>query len=311
MEPKASFAQLKAIPARHIPYDSYVRSGGRIYSPPPRNDLGRFHTYTTLAAVERLVDSLSDRDRSILVDVARFRVLTGDHLTRLHFHDLASGSRERTRRRVMARLVEHRLTATLGRTVGGARAGSSGHIFSLGLIGQRALPLLGAAPDAADLARRPRAPWTPGTMFLAHALDISGLYVSLREQERADRMRLAHYSAEPMSWHPDLRGGFIKPDAYVRVQHGDLEDVWWVEVDRATESIPTIKKKLITYFDFARAGGVGPDGIMPRVLITVPHDHRLAAVRDLVGRLPSPAIHLIITVRHDRAADFMINTLRG
>jgi len=60
------------------------------------------------AAVEQLVASLSDRDRAILLDLARVRVLSGDHLSRLHFHDQAPGSRERARRRVLARLVEHR-----------------------------------------------------------------------------------------------------------------------------------------------------------------------------------------------------------
>lgn len=268
--------------------------------------------YTTLIATEQLVASLSDRDRSILVDVARLRVLTGDHLTRLHFHDLAPDSRDRTRRRVMAWLVEHRLVATLGRTVGGPRAGSAAHTYALGVAGQHALPLLGAMDAEADrIIGRPRTPWTPGQMFLAHTLAISTLYCMLRERERVGELTLAQFTAEPASWHPDGKGGFIKPDAYVRVQHGDFEDVWWVEVDRATESIPTIKKKLITYLDFARAGGVGPDGIMPRVLITVPHGSRLAAVRDLVARLPSPATELIATVLHDRAVDFMINTLRG
>lgn len=270
-------------------------------------------SYTTPLATEQIVASLSDRDRRILIDLARLRVLTGDHLTRLHFHDLAPGSRDRTRRRVMARLVEHRLVATLGRTVGGPRAGSAAHTYALGVGGQHALPLLGADTGESryQLPDRPRAPWTPGQMFLAHTLDIAGLYVCLRERERTGQLVLAEYTAEPASWHPDGKGGFIKPDAYLRMQHDDLEDVWWVEVDRATESIPTIKKKLITYLDFARAGGVGPDGIMPRVLITAPHEHRLAALRDLVGRLPTPATELITTVLHDRAVDFMIDTLRG
>lgn len=270
-------------------------------------------TYTTLAVTEQLVTSLSDRDRAILVDLARLRVLTGDHLTRLHFHDLAPGSRERTRRRVMARLGEHHLVTTLGRTVGGARAGSAAHTHALGVVGQHVLPLLGtdAGEGQHQLPARPRTPWTPGRMFLAHTLAISGLFTTLRERERAGELTLAQFTAEPSSWHPDCDGGFIKPDAYTRVQRGDLEDCWWIEVDRATESIPTIKKKLLAYIDFARTGGVGPDGIMPRILVTVPHDHRLAAIRDLVGHLPPLAAELIIPTLHDRAATLMIDILRA
>jgi hypothetical protein len=98
-----------------------------------------------------LVDTLGERDVAILRDLARVRVLTGGQLTRLHFSELTSTNRERARRRVLARLVEHRLVATLeGRTIGGVRAGSSGLIHSLGTAGQRALPLLGA--DATQVA---------------------------------------------------------------------------------------------------------------------------------------------------------------
>lgn len=268
-------------------------------------------THITLAVAEQLVTLLSDRDRAILIDLARLRVLTGDHLTRLHFHDLAPDSRDRSRRRVLGRLVNLHLVATLERRVGGASSGSAGHIYSLGVAGQHVLPLLGADVDGEWLASRPRTPWTPGQLFLAHTLAISDLYVSLQERARVGQLTLAQYTAEPMSWQPALRGGLIKPDAYVRVQYRDLEDIWWAEIDRATESLPTIKKKLLTYLDFARAGGVGPDGIMPRILITVPHDRRLVAIRDLVGRLPSPAAELVVAVRHDHAADFVINTLRS
>src|SRR5579862_4494829 len=100
--------------------------------------------YITLAVADRLAAQLSERDRAILMDLARVRVLSGSQITRLHFADLVEANRERTRRRVLARLVECRLAATLERSVGGARAGSAGHVYSLGIAGQRALPLLGA-----------------------------------------------------------------------------------------------------------------------------------------------------------------------
>jgi hypothetical protein len=264
------------------------------------------------AALEQVVAALSDRDRAILLDLARVRVLSGDYLSRLHFHDQAPGSRERARRRVLARLVELRLAATLERrAIGGVRAGSAAHIYSLGIAGQRALPLLDADMYADQLSGRPRTPWTPGSMFLAHTLGVAQLYVLLREYERAHELTLAHFTAEPASWHPDATGGVIKPDAYVRIQRGDVEDAWWVEVDRATESIPTLTRKLLAYVEFARRGQLGPDGVTPRVLVTVPHDHRLAAVHDLVSRLPAPATELILPTLHDQAVPTMIDILRG
>lgn len=259
-----------------------------------------------------VVDALSDRDKVILLDLARVRVLSGGQLTRLHFSELTAGNRERARRRVLERLVERRFVATLERrTIGGVRAGSSSLIYTLGTAGQRTLPLLGADMYASSPAGRVRTPWTPGSLFLAHSLDITELYVRLREHERASDLGLAHYVVEHAASHSDGRGGVIKPDAYARLHHGEIEDCWWVEVDRATESIPTLRRKLLSYIQFARSGQAGPDGITPRVLVTVPHDHRLNAVRDLVAALPGPAAELITATLHDQAVSLMINILRG
>src|SRR5258707_10478743 len=130
------------------------------------------------------------------------RVLTGDQLTRLHFWNLALDSRDRTRRRVLARLVTHSLAATLDRRIGGARSGSAGTVYALDVAGQRALPLLGA--DVAMCGpTRARAPWTPGLPFLGHSLAISGLYSALREHERTRDLALVQFTTEPNSWHPD------------------------------------------------------------------------------------------------------------
>src|SRR2546430_1078363 len=58
----------------------------------------------TRAAVERVVAALSQRDREILADVTRVRVLTGRQIERLHFANLAGTHRDRKRRRGPARL---------------------------------------------------------------------------------------------------------------------------------------------------------------------------------------------------------------
>lgn len=270
-----------------------------------------------------IVERLSPRDGAILFDLARVRVLTGGQLTRLHFHDLAPDSRERTRRRVLARLIDLQLVTTLDRTIGGARAdgrtgGSAAHIYALGIAGQYTLPLLACTGGVGDemgmsatLASRPRSPTTPGRLFLAHTLGVSELYVELRERERERDCALSAFDAEAAAWHPDGRGGVIKPDVYTRLRHGEIEDCWWCEVDKATESIPTLKRKLVAYAEFARTGQLGPDGVMPRVLLTVPHDRRLVAVRDLVEALPPPGPELILPVLHGRAVAAMIAILRG
>lgn len=258
------------------------------------------------------IDVLSDRDKAILLDLGRVRVLSGSQLTRLHFSELSSANRERARRRVLDRLLERGFVTTLERrTIGGVRAGSSSLIYALGTAGQHALPLLGADTCSGGPGGRIRAPLTPGSLFLAHSLAITELYVVLREHERASALGLAHYVVEHAAWHADSRGGVIKPDAYVRIHHGEIEDCWWIEVDRATESIPTLRRKLLAYVEFASSGQVGPDEIMPRVLVTVPHDHRLAATQTMIDSLPSPATELITLTLHEQAIPTMIDILRG
>ncbi|WP_045877692.1 replication-relaxation family protein [Pseudofrankia sp. DC12] len=263
------------------------------------------------AAVERLVDQLSLRDRSVLVDLARVRVLTGDHLTRLHFHDLAATSRDRTRRRVLARLAELDLVSRLERTVGGVRAGSSGHVYALGVVGQRVLALLDAAAETGGgLTARARRPWTPGQLFLKHTLAISELYVQLTELCRAGLLTLGRFEAEPAAWWPDGGGGLLKPDASVCVALGEFEDSWFVEVDRATESPETLRRKLVRYVDFARAGQLGPDGVTPRVLVTVPHERRLQDVRAVLARLPPPTDRLFAAIPFNSAVGYLVEVLR-
>lgn len=262
------------------------------------------------AAAERLAEGLSERDRVVLADLARVRVLTGRQLTRLHFADLSATAQERTRRRVLARLVAHDLATTLERRIGGARAGSAGLVYALGVAGQHVVQFLDQTEELP--VKRPRQPWTPGRLFLAHTLDVSELYVRLAESGRAGMFELGAYQAVPASWVPDGLGGWHKPDAFAMLRTGDVEDSWWIEVDRATESLPTLKRKLRTYLGFVERGQLGPSGVVPRVLITVPDDKpkRQADVRDMLDHLPEPADKLFYLTTFDRAVPYIMQVLR-
>ena len=269
----------------------------------------------TATKLERLLDALSERDIAILVDVACNRVLTGAQLDRLHFVTIAPTARNRVRRKVLARLVALDVLVTLERRIGGARAGSKGLVFAPGVAGQRLLPLL-AAEYAELAATRARRPWTPGERFLKHSLDVSELYARLREQERAGVLKLARWAVESAAVLPDGFGGLIRPDASVLLQAGDVEDSWVIEVDRATESEPTLRRKLLSYVDFANAGQLGPDSVIPRVLVAVNHEKpaviekRLATVLNLITDLPEPAEQLIHAARFEQVVPMLINALK-
>ena len=264
--------------------------------------------YVSRATAARLYELLSERDQAVLQDLARVRVLTGTQLTRLHFGNLSATSRERTRRRVLARLAEHDLVTTLERRIGGVRAGSAGLVYALGVGGQHVVPLLADTQPV----KRPRHPWTPSQLFLAHTLAVSELYVRLAEAARAGTLALVTYEAVPASWVPDGLGDWLKPDAYTVVQAGAVEDSWWIEVDRATESLPTIKRKLRSYLDFVQRGQLGPDGVVPRVLITVPDDKpkRHADIKELLARLPGPADQLFHLAAFNDAVPHIVQVLK-
>src|SRR3954447_18564158 len=82
---------------------------------------------------------ISERDASVIRATQKCRVLSGQQVQRLHFAGLAPVSAERTRRRVLSRLVSWRVLATLERRIGGVRAGSDGLLFTLDTAGARLL----------------------------------------------------------------------------------------------------------------------------------------------------------------------------
>jgi hypothetical protein len=232
-------------------------------------------------------------------DVARLRLVTGAQLERLHFAELADTSRPVVRRRVLGRLVRARVLATLERRIGGVRAGSSGLVYALDIAGKRLM-----AEDG-----RATRPGVPGERHVRHVLAVSQLYVDLVEMERAGELGLEQFEAEPASWWPDGRSGRLKPDAHALVANSDYSDHWWVEVDLATEHLPTIKSKLVAYLDFDKLGQLGPGGIMPWVLVTVPDAMRCSGIDRLIHQLQGRASELFTVALHNDAAEVIMGRL--
>lgn len=258
------------------------------------------------ARVERLANLLGPRDRQILGDLHRVRVLTGAQLDRLHFSHVALTARDRTRRRTMSRLVEWRAVTSLERRVGGVRAGSAGLVFALDSAGQRVLERQRLAAGEQAESSRIRRPRTPRPLFLGHTLAVSELYVALRDVERrTSGLAVEAFDAEPAGWWPDGVGGWLKPDAYVALATADFVEHTWIEADRSTESLPTLRRKFLAYLGFINRGGLGPAGVVPRVLVTVPDQRRLDDVEREIRRLPPPGTELFSVALHSSAAEHL------
>lgn len=266
----------------------------------PRMTVGRAPARVRQAHVEWVRERLSDRDRAIFGSVGLTRLMTGAQLERLHFHDIAAPSRARVRRRVLARLVAWRVLVPLERRIGGARAGSAGLVFALDSCGQQLL-----APDGT--ARRPT---TPGIRFVSHILSVAELYVELAEAARSGDFELADFMTEPAAWVPNGIGGWLKPDGYLKLRTDTYDEHWWLEVDKATEHLPTLRRKFMSYLDFMQRGQLGPDNIMPRVLVTAPNPERLSAIREVIDALPSPGYELLHAALEIAAVPYLIQVLR-
>jgi hypothetical protein len=249
-----------------------------------------------------LAESLTDREWSILATINRLRLATGLQLERLHFADLTGKSRSVVRWRVLKRLVDAQALMPLARRVGGSLRGSAQLTYALDTVGERLLRLRRNLSQAKERIRRPG---PIGERFVAHTLAASELYVQLVERSRAESLTLDDFQAEPAAWWPNGAGGWMKPDAYLSVSAGEFTDHWWVEVDLATEAVPTLRGKFLAYIDFAALGQLGPGDVVPRVLVTVPTPERRDVMVSVIAKLPAPADELFAVVLHDEAVGWI------
>jgi hypothetical protein len=274
-------------------------SQGNLSPLPLSSSKARSGGYVSAARLDVLREHLSDRDWAVIRDVAALRLVTGAQLERLHFATLRESSSSVVRRRVLGRLVRFQILTTLARRVGGVRAGSSGLVYALDIAGKRLV-----TNDA-----RVTRPSLPGERYERHVLAVTEVYVSLVERVRATGLRLDRFDAEPASWWRDGHGGRLKPDGHASISNEAHTDHWWIEVDLATEHLPTIRRKLMTYIEFYNRGQLGPGGVMPWVLVTVPTAERLSQIVRLIPQLSHQAGELFTVVLHNDAADAIVRKL--
>lgn len=260
------------------------------------------------AQVMALAETLSDREWQITRTVNRLRLATGLQLERLHFAEMTGKSRSVVRWRILKRLVDAQILMPLTRRVGGGLRGSAQLAYALDVAGERLLRLRRNLRDDTERIRRP-API--GERFVAHTLATSELYVQLVERSRCDGFTVDEYLAEPAAWWPNGAGGWMKPDAYLSISAGNVTDHWWIEVDLATEAVPTLRGKFMAYLDFVVLGQLGPGDVVPRVLVTVPSAARLDVMASVTTKLPTPADELFVVTLHEQAVDTITAELRA
>jgi Replication-relaxation len=249
--------------------------------------------YVTAAVMDKLDRQLTKRDHAVLRSVSELRFVTGSQLTRTHFGNNDDAvANARSARRALLRLTRLGLLERLPRQVGGARAGSAGFIYRLGLAGQRL-----AIGHSWQPKRRWRRSLVPGTLFLAHALQVAELHTQLAEADRSRRIELLELSAEPACWRSyggiGAQGIVLKPDSYLRLGSGEFEFVYFIEVDMGTEGSRAVERQLQRYLDYEASGKEqNESGVFPKVLWLATTPERVGAIRACIERLPGGSCDL-------------------
>jgi Replication-relaxation len=260
----------------------------------------------TEAYVARLAHELTPREKAVVESLDRLRLASVKQLERLHFTAESERANARQARRTLQRLSELRVVHLLDRRVGGVRAGSRGSVYALDVAGQRLASACGPAGGI-----RIRRPWTQGSAFLAHQLAITELYVRLVQVARTGRVDLLDFEAEPLSWRTftGLGGAqtVLKPDAFLRVGLGDFEDAYFIEVDRATHSGPSVARKLSLYRRYRQTGREQRrwSGVFPKVLVLVPSEARRAALVEVAAKQAADSWPLFQIARYDNAIEIL------
>lgn len=240
-------------------------------------------TYLTARRLASIDEHLTSRDREIVREVGRLRLLSHGQLRRLFFA-AGDGTRStglRVGQRRLAQLVDLGVLARLDRRVGGVRAGSEGFVYGLGPAGHKLLRRWRGTGTG-----KPRGD-EPGGPFVAHTLACSELCVALVEAHRADRLELLEHQAEPACWRirigPYGQPLSLRPDGFVRLGVGTRELLWFVEMDRATESLTAIRRQGRAYLDHYTSGAEAD--VMPRVAWLAPDDRRADRLRTALHEL--------------------------
>jgi len=233
--------------------------------------------------LDELARRLSERDWAVLQLVGSHRFLTTRQLQAFAFadHHTTSESAARVCRRVLLRLEDSGLLQRPVRRIGGLEAGSAASIWMLTTTGVR-LRNLRAGLGAVGRIRE------PGEGFIRHYLVIADTHLALLQATQAKRLELLSVQIEPASWrsYTGPTGGpmVLKPDLYAVTAAGEFEDHWFIEVDRATESIPTLIKQCRQYEAYRRTGAEQTErGLFPLVLWVVPDEPRAAKLRQALA----------------------------
>jgi hypothetical protein len=261
-------------------------------------------SYVSARGLAQLRERLSERDLAIIREVACLRLMSARQIQAVYFPDAEHDNEQaaiRARQRVLTRLIREQLLIRLERRIGGIRAGSAGFVLALGPVGQRVL---------ADSDQRRRF-YEPTLRFFDHTLAASQLVVDVQVAARSGMLDLLDWQAEPKSWREFASIGgrrLLRPDLFLALGSGEYELRWFCEIDRATESLPTVRQKCRLYAAYYQAGveQARGGGVFPRVCWIAPDERRAEQVRFVIKRDKALPDRLFVVTSEAVALDALL-----
>lgn len=245
----------------------------------PRNHGAQGTIDTRAASLYDETMLATERDRQIVLTIARFKQLTSGQLSELLFHDVASHT---PLARALRRLVASGHLARIERRlVGGTGAGSGQYVYQLGSAGWR-------------LSGREGRYWAFRSVDY-HTLAIADVFVSLKKAERERTIKVLTYETEPDTWQ-ELSGVKLTPDMYVELAIPSRREtvVLWIEVDLGTERQKQIKDKFARYWHAYQY--VEGAEVFPLVVVATPDKQRTYDVQRWLNSGPEEARKLFRVV---------------
>lgn len=241
----------------------------------------------------RIADTMPERDHDVLERIAAHKYLTTHQVRAFSFTNLGTKeSAARTTRHVLQRLERNALIRPLRRQIGGVRGGSDARVWQLAPAGARLLRDDGVVYRTHD----------PSPRFLRHCLAVADVHLGLRELDAIEDVRSVTVQTEPDCWRrytgPGGEARWLQPDLAASITTSEYTDRWFLEVDLATESLPTLLKKCGLYESYRASGQEQHEhGAFPLVLWVFSKAERAEKLRAAVLRSPrlTPELYRFVT----------------
>jgi Replication-relaxation len=266
--------------------------------------------YITHDRLHRIASDMTEADWTLLNFLSTARLATGKQLVARFWTDDPERhpAEARAGRRALKRLSDSRVLDPLpGRARGGVRGGSATLVYSVGVAGAKLL---------AGRGLQQRRLGVPSERLISHTLACTSVVVDLYAANARGDLDLIEVQQEP-ACHRAFLGAWgarlwVRPDLFVRVGVGALEDRWFIEIDLATEHAGTLLGKANRYLAHYRSGSEQQEaGIYPRVAWSVPDARRAELVEKVLRRLPSEAQKMFAVCLQDELVALLADEARS